>query len=52
MMLHESKTYEEPSMTHVIEGVLSKLEPQGTMLVEAGKEVAQEGAVEVPKTFH
>lgn len=40
MMVDKPQTYEEPSLTHVIKGVLDELEVEGTMLVEASEEVA------------
>lgn len=51
MMVDEPQTYEEPSLIHVIEVVLSELELEETMPIEACREGAEEGVEEVPEPF-
>lgn len=51
MMLDGLQTYKEPSLIHAIEGVSGELELKRIMLVEVGKEVAQEDAEKVPEAF-
>lgn len=51
MMVDEPQTYKESSLTHVIKGVLSELEPEETMPAEVRGEGAEEGVEEVPEPF-
>lgn len=39
LMVDKMQTCDDPSSTHVTEGILNELKSEGTMPVEAGKEV-------------
>lgn len=39
IMVYEPHTYEEQSLTHVIDGVLGELDQEGTMLVKVSEKV-------------
>lgn len=45
MMVDAQQTYEEPSLAHVIKGILGKLESKGTMPTEAGGRLLAQGFV-------